>query len=138
MKVFKKVATLTMALLFACGLGAFAACDNSGDSITSDVSTTSEASKEYTAYEFVVLNADGTKAADGYQVQLCNVNADGSLGSCLQPIAIANGVCVYTNVTEKGVYEAHVLNADFETVALKETVRTSADAFGEYTLTLAE
>ena len=129
MKVFKKVATLAMALLFACGLGVFAACDNSGDSIVSDNSTTSETSKDYTAYQFVVLNADGTKAADGYQVQLCNVNEDGSLGSCLQPIAIANGVCVYTNVTEKGIYEAHVLNADFETVALKETVRTSAEAF---------
>ena len=128
-----------MALLFACGLGAFAACDNSGDSIVSDNSTTSEESKTYTAYEFVVLNADGTKVADGaYQVQLCIVNEDGEAGSCLMPLAVVNGVCVYTNVTEKGIYEAHVLNAESETVALKETVRTSADAFGEYTLTLAE
>ena len=137
MKVFKKVATLTMALLFACGLGAFAACDNSGDSITSDVSTTSEASKEYTAYEFVVLNADGTKVADGYQVQLCNADN----GTCINYFApVVNGICVFehASVTTPGSYDVHLFNADYEEVPLKAEIRTSADAFGEYTLTLAE
>ena len=137
MKIFKKVATLTIALLFACGLGAFAACDNSGDSITSDVSTNSEESKTYTAYEFVVLNADGTKAADGYQVQLCNVET----GLCISYFApVVNGICIYEHalITAPDAYDVHLYTADYQEIALKETVRTSADAFGEYTLTLAE
>ena len=135
MKIFKKLAVLSMALLFAFGLGAMTACDG-GESSSS--TSTSEAGKTYTCYEFTVLDKDGNKVADGYQVQLCIVNADGSLGSCLMPIAVASGVCEYTAVTEAGVYEAHVLDASFATVELKETVKTSADAFGAYTLQLAE
>ncbi len=136
MKIFKKLAVLSMALLFAFGLGAMTACDG-GD--TSSSASNSEAGKTYTCYEFTVLDKDGNKVADGaYQVQLCNVNADGSLGSCLMPIAVASGVCEYTAVTEAGIYEAHVLDANFATVELKEVVRTSADAFGAYTLQLAE
>ena len=135
MKIFKKLAVLSMALLFAFGLGAMTACDG-GESSSS--TSTSEAGKTYTCYEFTVLDKDGNKVADGYQVQLCIVNADGSLGSCLMPIAVASGVCEYTAVTEAGVYEAHVLDASFATVELKEVVRTSADAFGAYTLQLAE
>ena len=140
MKIFKKLATLTMALMFACGLGAFAACDNGGESVTPDTSITSEESKNHTSYQFVVLNADGTKVADeSYYVQLCNVNEDGKLGTCLSPIAVENGVCVYEHalITAPGIYEAHVLDADANPVELQETVRTSADAFGEYSITLA-
>ena len=136
MKAFKKLATLSMALLMAFGVSAFAACDKGGNT---DSSTTSE-EKSYTCYEFVVLNADGTKVGEGYQVQVCKVNEDGTVGSCLRPLPVENGICVYniTNITEPGVYEAHVLDAESNTVELKETVRTSADAYGEYTLTLAE
>ena len=134
MKAFKKLATLSMALLFAFGLSALTACGGDDSSVSSTTSTTSAENKTYTHYEFTLLDKDGNKVESGYMVQLCTAN----MSNCYNPVAIANGVCVYTNVTEKGVYEAHVLNADFETVALKETVRTSADAFGEYTLTLAE
>ncbi len=142
MKAFKKLATLSMAVLMAFGVSALTACDKGGadSSATSTTSSTaSETTKTYTCYEFVVVNADGTKVGDGYQVQVCKVNEDGSVGSCLRPIAVENGVCVYniTNITEPGVYEAHVLDAESNTVELKETVRTSADAFGEYTLTIA-
>ena len=136
MKVLKKLATLSMAVLMAFGVSAFVAC-NGGDG---SESTASEAEKTYTCYEFVVVNADGTKVGEGYQVQVCIVDENGEVGACLRPLAVENGVCVYniTNITEPGVYEAHVLDAESNTVALQETVRTSADAFGEYTLTLAE
>lgn len=146
MKALKKLATLSMAVLMAFGVSAFAGCKNNEDNSTGSStdttvsSTASETEKTYTCYEFVVVNADGTKVGEGYQVQVCKVNEDGTVGSCLRPIAVENGVCVYniTNITEPGVYEAHVLDAESNTVELKETVRTSADAFGEYTLTLAE
>ena len=135
MKAFKKIATLSMALLMAFGVSAFAACGNGGDNSTDSTvnSTTSETQKTYTCYEFIVLNADGTKVGEGYQVNLCFVNEDGTVGSCLRPLPVENGICVYniTNITEPGVYEAHVLDAESNTVELKETVRTSADAFGE-------
>ena len=142
MKAFKKLATLSMAVLMAFGVSAFAGCKNNEDNSSTDStvsSTTSETQKTYTCYEFVVVNADGTKVGDGYQVQVCVVNEDGTVGSCLRPIAVENGVCVYniTNITKPGVYEAHVLDAESNTVELKETVTTSADAFGEYTLTIA-
>ena len=133
MKLFKKLATLSMAVLMAFGVSAFVACDG-GDS--SSVETPANT----TCYEFVVVNADGTKVGEGYKVQLCIVNENGETGSCLKPLDVTNGVCVYNiaNITAPGVYEAHVLDAQSTTVELKETVRTSADAFGQYTLTLAE
>lgn len=144
MKAFKKLATLSMALLMALGVSAFAGCKKDGNTDTSSPSTetssTTSEEKTYTCYEFVVLNADGTKVGEGYQVNLCFVNEDGTVGSCLRPLPVENGICVYniTNITEPGVYEAHVLDAESNTVELKETVRTSANAFGEYTLILAE
>ena len=135
MKAFKKLATLSMAVLMAFGVSALAACDKGGDSASTNSSTTSETTKTYTCYEFVVVNADGTKVGEGYQVQLCEVKENGELGLCKNPLPVVDGVCVYTNVTEKGVYEAHVMY-NYETVE-GVSVRTSADAFGEYTLTIA-
>ena len=136
MKLFKKLATLSMAVLMAFGVSAFVACDGGDDSASTSVETPANT----TCYEFVVVNADGTKVGEGYQVQVCIVNEDGSVGACLRPIAVTNGVCVYNEASIKapGVYEAHVLDEAYTSVELKETVRTSADAFGQYTLTLAE
>ena len=139
MKAFKKLATLSMAVLMAFGVSAFAACggdttESSSPSI--ETSSTTSAEKTYTCYEFVVLNADGTKVEGEYYVQLCLAD-----GACINYFApVTNGVCVYTHnkVTEPGVYVPHVFDAERTEVKLQETVRTSADAFGEYTLTLAE
>lgn len=140
MKAFKKLATLSMALLMALGVSAFAGCKKGGNTDTSSPSTetssTTSEEKTYTCYEFVVLNADGTKVGEGYQVQVCEVKENGELGLCKNPLPVVNGVCVYTNVTEKGVYEAHLMY-NYEVVD-GVSVRTSADAFGEYTLTLAK
>ena len=146
MKVFKKLATLSMAVLMALGVSAFVACDKGGDgsvtsveSVESVESTTSE-TKTYTCYEFVVVNADGTKVGEGYQVQICALKEDGTIESCLRPIPVVNGVCVYNDARIKapGIYEVHVVDEETNPIELAEVVRTSADAFGEYTLTLAE
>lgn len=135
MKFFKKLATLSMALLFVFGLGALTACGD--DASSSSAPANSEQSKTYTCYEFTVLDASGNKVGEGYNVQLCIVKEDGSLGACLSPIAVVNGVCEYVAITEPGVYEAHIMQG-YSTVASKEVVRTSATEFGAYTLQLAE
>ncbi|MBR2622713.1 MAG: hypothetical protein IKD15_00630 [Clostridia bacterium] len=146
MKTFKKLAVLSMALLFAFGLSALTAC-NGGDSSSSidssvgapasESDTSSEESKTYDYYEFTVLDKDGNKVADsaGYKVQLCT--ADNS--NCYNPVATVNGVCVYNVIPNNtlGEYVVHVLNASYQPVELKEAVTTSADAFGAYTLQLA-
>ena len=138
MKTFKKMATLSMALLLTCGLGAFTACGgDSSASSTPTESSVSDANKNYTNYEFIVLDKDGNKVGEGYNVQLCMVNPDGTLGTCLEPVAVVNGICEYTKVTTTGVYEAHVMEG-YSVVEIKEVVKTSADAFGSYTLQLAE
>ncbi|MBR2320553.1 MAG: hypothetical protein IKA57_00280 [Clostridia bacterium] len=140
MKAFKKLATLSMALLMALGVSAFAGCKKGGNTDTSSPSTetssTTSEEKTYTCYEFVVLNADGTKVEGEYYVQLCLAD-----GACINYFApVTNGVCVYTHnkVTEPGAYVPHVFDAERTEVKLKETVTTSANAFGEYTLTLAK
>lgn len=146
MKTFKKLAVLSMALLFAFGLSALTAC-NGGDSSSSidssvgapasESDTSSEESKTYDYYEFTVLDKDGNKVADnaGYKVQLCT--ADNL--NCYNPVATVNGVCVYNVIPNNtlGEYVVHVLNASYQPVELKEAVTTSADAFGAYTLQLA-
>lgn len=146
MKTFKKLAVLSMALLFAFGLSALTAC-NGGDSSSSidssvgapasESDTSSEESKTYDYYEFTVLDKDGNKVADnaGYKVQLCT--ADNL--NCYNPVATVNGVCVYNVIPNNtlGEYVVHVLNASYQPVELKEEVTTSADAFGAYTLQLA-
>ena len=156
MNTFKKLATLSMALLFALGLGALTACNGDDSSSTAPNSTNSENSvaastedssvetadssseeqKTYTHYEFTVLDAAGNKVADGYQVQLCT--ADNS--NCYAPVATVNGECVYNVIPNNtlGEYVVHVLDASYQQVELKEEVVTSADAFGAYTLQLAE
>ena len=135
-----------MALLFAFGLSALTAC-NGGDSSSSidssvgapasESDTSSEESKTYDYYEFTVLDKDGNKVADnaGYKVQLCT--ADNL--NCYNPVATVNGVCVYNVIPNNtlGEYVVHVLNASYQPVELKEEVTTSADAFGAYTLQLA-
>lgn len=148
MKSFKKLAVLSMALLFAFGLSALTAC-NGGDSSSIDSSvgapaseseTSSEESKTYDYYEFTVLDKDGNKVADnaGYKVQLCTPETSVNY-NCYNPVATVNGVCVYNVIPNNtlGEYEVHVLDASYQPVELKEEVTTSADAFGAYTLQLA-
>lgn len=135
MKLFKKLAGLCLALTFCAGLCAVASCGGSKDKGDDSTPTTSEQPGEATSYTVIVLNADGTPAADA-RVQFCKVELDGTLGACYSPVTTdANGMCEYKDVMGfpgEGVYEIHVIGK-----TLKDVVRTEA-AFGAYTVTLAE
>lgn len=134
MKLFKKLAGLCLALTFCAGLCAVASCGGSKDKGNDSTPTTSEQPGEATSYTVIVLNADGTPAADA-RVQFCKVESDGTLGACYSPVSTdANGMCAYAPMgfPGEGLYEIHVIGAELASV-----VRTEA-AFGVYTVTLAE
>lgn len=140
MKIFKKLATLSMALTFVLGLGALTACNGDDSSSapassSASASVSSEENKNYTCYEFIVLDKDGNKVGDGYQIYLCT--ADDT--NCFSPIPVTNGVCAYNEakITAPGEFVVHAMK-NYQVVELKEAVTTSADAFGEYTVQLAE
>lgn len=129
MKKFKKLATLGLALMLSFGFGAMASsCFGDGSESSS---STSEASKTYTAYEFVVKNADGS-AATGY-VQLCI-----GTNTCYNPVAVdAEGKVTYNpdSFPGAGVYDIHFLNASYAQVSFDGPSQTAA-TYGEYVLTL--
>lgn len=134
MKLFKKLAGLCLALTFCAGLCAVASCGGSKDKGNDSTPTTSEQPGVVTNYTVIVLNADGTPAADA-RVQFCKVESDGTLGACYSPVSTdANGMCAYAPMgfPGEGLYEIHVIGAELASV-----VRTEA-TFGEYTVTLAE
>lgn len=131
MKLIKKIATVCMAITFAFGLGAFAACDKE------DSSASSSASESLTAYKFIVLNADETPAQN-VSVQLCSYNEDGSLGACYQPVAVdANGVVDKNpaGLPGAGVYQIHILDASSTPIEFEGVTDTPAE-YSEITLTL--
>ena len=134
MKLFKKLAGLCLALTFCAGLCAVASCGGSKDKGDDSTPTTSEQPGVVTNYTVIVLNADGTPAADA-RVQFCKVESDGTLGACYSPVSTdANGMCAYAPMgfPGEGLYEIHVIGAELASV-----VRTEA-TFGVYTVTLAE
>ncbi len=134
MKLFKKLAGLCLALTFCAGLCAVASCGGSKDKGNDSTPTTSEQPGVVSNYTVIVLNADGTPAADA-RVQFCKVESDGTLGACYSPVSTdANGMCAYAPMgfPGEGLYEIHVIGAELASV-----VRTEA-AFGVYTVTLAE
>ena len=136
MKKFTKLAALSMSLLLAIGMCALTACgdDKTSESSkeTSSTSVSSEETKEYTCYEFVVKNADGTKVGEGYKINLCE--AEGT--QCYSLIDVINGVCVYNEavITKAGVYKVQVLDPNYQIV--KTVYTTEADNFSEIVITL--
>lgn len=132
MKTIKKLAAVCMAVMFAFGLGAFAACsdkNNSSDSSNSDATLTS--------YKFIVLNADSTPAQNVY-VQLCAYTASGELGMCYEPLAVdANGVASGnpSGLTGAGKYQIHLLNSAYEAIEFDGVTDTPTE-YSEITLTL--
>lgn len=125
MKLFKKIATLALALTLCAGIGAFAAaCDNTGENSNS---VTSEVPSEDGAYKFKIVNKDGS-AATGYSIQLCSYKADGvTLESCYQPVAAdENGLVSYDCAPSAAVYEIHVLDALNNSVEFTGETKTPA------------
>lgn len=106
MKLFKKLASLCLAIGLTLGLGAFAACGDGNNSSSSSSSSSSSAPAEATGYKFTVKYADGT-AAVGMQIQICK-----GTDICLAPVATdANGVAeVTTGTFGEYAYEIHILN----------------------------
>ena len=134
MKLFKKLAIMTMALAFCCGGAALTACGGGDD--TKDSSTPTESSVEQTAeaYTFTVLNADGSAAAN-VNVQLC---ALGNASVCYMPMATdTNGKVTYNPMSfpGKGEYEIHLFDASMNAVEFDGPV-TTPTVYGEITLTL--
>lgn len=131
MKLFKKLATLSMALLFTLGLGAFAACEVED---TASDSTASDSVKAENCYVITVLDAAGNKVSGtGYKINLCT--ADNT--TCHALVDVVDGVCVYdvATITAPTALVIHV-QKDYKELELKETVTTKADAWDEYTVQL--
>ncbi len=106
MKLFKKLATLVMALALCVGVGATVACG--GDN-----------KKEDKGYTFKVLNADGTPAV-GYSVQLCKTD-----GSCLEFVAIDEDGEIFYALEDTSIsYELHILDASQNQVEFKGGLKT--------------
>ena len=111
---------------------------DTGSSDTGSSDTGSE-DEELNGYLFTVNNADGTAASNVF-VQLCTINADGSLGSCFMPIMVNNGTVEYTfDGFTAGVYEIHLLASDCQTpLEYEETNKKTPASYSEITLTIAD
>ena len=129
MKLFKKIAMVTMALMLSFGAGAMiSACGGDNGNGTSSEQTAN-------AYTFIVLNADGT-AAVGVNVQLCVL---GNSAACFMPVAAdANGKVVYSpaGFPGAGEYEIHLLSADYSTSLEFDGPVSTPTIYSEITLTL--
>ena len=132
MKLFKKLAMLTMALALTFSVGALAACGGNEDS----GSSTSSEQTAVTSYKFKVVKADGTAAA-GVQVQLCK-----GTDFCAMPVMTdANGVADYAFPNSQAdAYSIHVWDAAMANeYTVTGTATTSADYDGsEIVVTIAE
>ena len=133
MKLFKKLAMVTMALILSLGAGAMiTSCG--GD--TDNTSTNSSVEQTTEGYTFIVLNVDGSAAAN-VNVQLCTLNPDGSLGACFMPVATdANGKAIYSAVPGAGEYEIHLFDASMVNALEFTGDTTTPAAYSEITLTL--
>lgn len=133
MKLFKKIAMLTMALALTFSVGALAACGGNGESSTPDSSTEQPA---VSSYKFKVVNASG-EAVSGVQVQLCKGTA-----FCAMPVMTDdNGVADYA--FPEGLADAYSIHVWDAAMAVEYTVTgtatTSADYDGsEIVVTIAE
>lgn len=126
MKIFKKLATLALALTLCAGIGAFAACDNTSGSGNS---SSSSSNVETGAYKFKILNKDGS-AAVGYSVQLCILNDAGEQTACYAPAVVdEKGQVSYSADTVPGFpgagnYNIHVLDSNNQQVEFEGLEKT--------------
>ena len=135
MKLLKKLAILAISLTLCLGAGALTTACGGNDSSSSSVSSVESSTETTTnAYTFIVLNKDGTPAAN-VNVQLCTLG-DGA--SCFMPILTdANGKVEYTfdGFTE-GEYEIHLFDSTMATVLKFDGPTTTTATFSTITLTL--
>ncbi len=102
MKLFKKLAVLSMSVLLCLGAGAaLAACGDKESSSSSDSTITAIEN----GYTFKVVKADGSPA-EGYMIQLCD--AEGCLVNGQQLSTDANGILNFVP-QRKAELEIHVM-----------------------------
>ncbi|MBR2646693.1 MAG: hypothetical protein IKD47_03960 [Clostridia bacterium] len=134
MNKFRKIATLCMAFVCSVSLFALAACGGGEEKPESSAaqteSVTSSAEEGYTAYEFTVLNADGTNA-NGVFVQLCK-----GIEFCYAPVAVVDGKATYAAAPSADVYEIHILDTDCTTQLEFNGAATTTAEYGAITITL--
>ena len=144
-----KIAILVAALTISLGASAcMGGGNNSSSASSSTVNSSVEASSSTqtssvessveeapaTAYKFIVLNSDGSPAAN-INVQLCVL---GDAAACFMPMPTdENGVVEYnpTGFPGEGEYEIHLLSATYEALEFTGPVSTPT-IFGTITLTL--
>lgn len=132
MKLFKKIAMLTMALALTLSVGALAACGGNGESSTPSSSTEQPAAKE--GYKFKVVDKNG-KPVEGVYVQLCNAMCTFSEATN------ANGEVVYGGTEGELEYEIHVyretpfMNPEAQPLEFNGAAKTPA-TYGDDTIVL--
>lgn len=154
MKLLKKLAIFISAIALCIGASACMGGDNasSSSSVASNSVVSSEAESSVasssveessvessaelpaTAYTFIVLNADGTPAAN-VQVQLCML---GNSAACFMPMPTnENGIVEYTAMgfPGEGEYEIHLLDASYAPLEFNGPVSTPT-VYSTITLTL--
>ena len=125
MKTMQKWTSVFFAMIMCFAMFAFSSCGGSKE-------------KTYTAYEITVLYENGKPATDVY-VQLCTIDeTTGELGMCYQPAKVdAKGKIEYSpaGFPGAGVYEIHVLDANYQAVEVEGETITKA-VYGAYTVTI--
>ena len=104
MKLFKKLATLGLALTFTLGFGAFAAC---GGNEGNDDNSSSEFVIPENVYVFKVVDQNGD-AVEGVVVQLCKATCE------FTDKTNADGLTIYAGTEAEGAtdYDIHVFSGN--------------------------
>lgn len=126
MKIFKRLATVLMALTLCFGFaGALTACDDEGGAGSSSEQPANN------AYVFTVVDKDGAPVKDAI-IQLCIPN-----GSCLMamPTTDANGKATF-EAPEAAVYDIHVWAAGMTQEYTLTGVTQTPATYGAVTVTI--
>lgn len=137
MSKIKKLISLLAVATLCMGTLAFTACggDDSSTPANTNTESGSESKEELDCYVFNIVNAEGTVS-----VQLCTVNADGTLGTCYMPVQAVNGKVEYNpnGFPGAGVYEIHLLDESYTAIEFEETNKKTPATYSEITLTIAD
>ena len=143
MKLLKKIAIFAMSITLCLGASALVTACGGGSSSSSSTASSVESTTSSTqsseeapanAYNFIVLNSDGTPAKD-VNVQLCMLG-DGA--ACFMPMLTdANGKVAYAfDGFVAGEYEIHLFDSTMTTALEFDGPTTTTATFSTITLTL--
>lgn len=115
MKVFKKLASVMLALTLCLGLFGLVACNKNDEPAVAD------------SYYFQIIKEDGNPADSNYSVQLCT--EDGL--TCRQPVKADENGYVHVKV-EKMVYVIHVFKVKEEGGSAEQVFQGPTKTTAEY------